>query len=363
MDVNANKDATEGKGKQNGLLVLLLILVAGFGYVYFFTDLIKPSQEQKTAEAPPAPQVVKKPLPSPDGKPAKVAAADEDGDVKKTAAQPAKPEPAKVAAAPAQTPAPVAAPKPAAKPVEKEAAKPKEPAKKDETPQPSVKKPLPGAAAKPADAKAVPADKKQPAADKKAAPAKEGEKKTADAKKGTEKTAPATAKQDSPKPAKKEPAVAGEGLATNRWTVVVGNYVLEEALATDLARVRKAGFEAYVVPAGPKKTHMIRLLLAEFTDRASAQAELDKLKRHTSDAFIIDSAGMHMVYAGSYMLDSRANFEKDRLTAAGFGLTLKKADVSIPSKNLTAGSYAEKSAAEDVLKKLRAAGVKAALTR
>lgn len=363
MDVNSSKDATEGKGKQNGLLVLLLILVAGFGYVYFFTDLIKPSQEQKPAEAPPVAQVVKKPLPSPDGKPAKAATAEDDGDVKKSASQPAKPEPAKVAVAPASAPAPAAAAKPAAKPVEKEAAKPKEAVKKDETPQTSVKKPLPGTAAKAADTKAVPADKKQPAADKKAVPAKDGEKKIADAKKGAEKAVSAPDKKDAPKPAKKEPAVAAGGIASDRWTVVVGNYVLEEALATDLARVRKAGFEAYVVPAGPKKTHMTRLLLAEFTDRASAQAELDKLKRLTSDAFIIDSAGMHMVYAGSYMLDSRAAYEKDRLTAAGFGLTLKKADVSIPSKNLTAGSYAEKSAAEDVLKKLKAAGVKATLSR
>ena len=134
-------------------------------------------------------------------------------------------------------------------------------------------------------------------------------------------------------------------------------------MATDLARVRKAGFEAFVVPAGLKKTHMNRLLLAEFTDRATAQAEFEKLKRYTSDAFIIDSAGMHMVYAGSYMLDAPAASEKERLAAAGFGLTLKRADVSIPSKNLTAGSFADKKTADDVIKKLRAAGVKASLTR
>jgi cell division protein FtsN len=108
---------------------------------------------------------------------------------------------------------------------------------------------------------------------------------------------------------------------------------------------------------------MNRLLLAEFTDRDSAQAELAKLKRHTSDAFMIDAAGMHVVYAGSYLIDSRAGSEKGRLAAAGFNLTVKRVDVSIPTKNLTAGSFAEKSAADDVLKKLRAAGVKATLSR
>ena len=144
--------------------------------------------------------------------------------------------------------------------------------------------------------------------------------------------------------------------------MLVGNYVLEEAMTTDLALVRKAGLEAYVVPGTQKKTHMNRLLLAEFTDRASAQAELAKLKRSTSDAFIIETAGMHQVYAGSYLLDGRAVSEKERLAAAGFSLTLKRVDVAIPSKNLTAGSFVEKSAAENTLKKLRAAGVKASLT-
>jgi cell division protein FtsN len=76
-----------------------------------------------------------------------------------------------------------------------------------------------------------------------------------------------------------------------------------------------------------------------------------------------DSAGMHIVYAGSYLLEARAASEKERLAAAGFILTVKRADVSIPTKNLTAGSFAEKSAADGVLKKLRSAGVKATLSR
>jgi cell division protein FtsN len=108
---------------------------------------------------------------------------------------------------------------------------------------------------------------------------------------------------------------------------------------------------------------MNRLLLAEFTDRESAQAELARLKKVTSDAFMIDSAGMHYVYAGSYLLDSRAASEKERLAAAGFKLTLKRVEVSVPTKNLTAGSFAEKSAADEALKKLRAADVKASVTR
>jgi len=356
MDIKFSKDAggspqqgTEEKGKQNVLLVVLLILVAGFGYIYFFTGLIKPTQEQKVTENPLESQVVKKPLPSPDGAPAKTT--EGSSAAKAEVVSPEKSEPAKA------TPAP--APAAAAKPVAQEASKPKEEVKKAAAAQPVIKKPLPVAAkageSKPApvekkaavaEKKQVVVEKKQVVVEKKPLPVKEAEKKTADAK----------------KPVKKEPIASGNAAVSDRWTVLVGNYVLEEALATDLARVRKAGLDAFVVPAALKKTHMNRLYLAEFADRAAAQKELDKLKQYTSDAFILDNAGKHSVYAGSYLLDERASSEKARLAADGFNLTLKRADVAIPSKNLTAGSFADKSAAGDILKKLRAAGVKATLS-
>jgi cell division septation protein DedD len=230
-----------------------------------------------------------------------------------------------------------------------------------------MKQPLP-TVAKAGEKKPAPVEKKQAEGSlKKPLPPKDGEKKSVEAKKPVEKTsvrteAPTRPKKDVQKSAQKEPAAPGSPVVPGRWTVQVGNFVLEEAMATDLAQVRKAGFKAYVVPGTPKKTHMNRLLLGEFTDRAAAQVELDKLKRHTSDAFIIDSGGMHVVCAGSYLLDSRASSEKLRLEAAGFALTLKRVDVAIPSKNLTAGSFADKKEADDVLKKVRAAGIKATLS-
>jgi cell division septation protein DedD len=369
MDIKFEKDsagneqgAADGKGKQNALLVVLLVLVCALAYIYFFTGLIKPVQEQKSAEAPAASQVAKKPLPSPDGAPAKADAgvADEKKDAAVAAVKPeAAPAP------PAAVPAPAAA-KPAA-PV---AAKPKEEQKKPvEEAQTAVKKPLPGAV-KPAAKTAAPAEAKKPVvAESKPQPPREVEKKPAEVAKAAEKkpAAPAAvvakAKTDVPKPARKEAAAPAKITGTGPWTLLVGNYVLEEVLAKDLARVRTAGLDVFVVPGAPKKTHMNRLLLAEFTDRDSAQAELAKLKKYTSDAFIIESAGMHSVYAGSYLLDSPAASEKERLGAAGFRLTVRQVDVSIPTKNLTAGSFTEKSTAEEALKKLRAADIKATVTR
>jgi len=158
-----------------------------------------------------------------------------------------------------------------------------------------------------------------------------------------------------------KPASKGGATTAGSWTVLVGSYVLESSLATDQAKVKKAGMEP-IIKSGPrKKTMMNRLLQAGYTDRSKAIAELEKLKKHTSDAFILDHGGKHYVYAGSYLLDSRAASEKERLASAGFSLTLKREEVSIPSKNLTAGVFTDKKAAEAAVKKLKDAGVKATL--
>ena len=366
MDIKFSKDSDDSpqaagdiKEKQNVLLAVLLVVIGATAYIYFFTGLIKPMPEQKVAEAPSISQVAKKPLPAPDGTPPTTGT----GETKKDAVAPAmKPEPA-VTAPVAAAPAPVAA----AKPVAKEPAKPKEEQRVAEEVRPTVKKALPSAG-KTVENKPAPVEKKRPAvAENKALPSKDVVK-PVDMKKPVEKqraavTAASAVKKVSQKPVKKAAVVSGNVDGSGAWTVLVGNYVLEDAMAADLARIRTAGLEAYVVAGAMKKNHMNRLLLAEFTDRESARAELARLKRFTADAFMIDNAGMHAVYAGSYMHEAVAASEKERLAAAGFKLTIKRADVSIPTKNLTAGSFVDKSAAEDVLKKLRAADIKATLSR
>lgn len=356
QDDSSNQAVNGSKGNQNALLIVLLVLVGGFAYLYFFTGLIKPLTVQKPAEVQ-APQVVKKPIPTRDGEPAKVSAAAAP-EMKKDVATPSagKPEPPKVAQA-----------SPEVVPVAKEAPKPQVEAKKPELSKPVsvVKKPMPVpaekqeqklASAKGDDKKAAQVEKKLPVVEKKDATAK----KTIDKKKTT--GSEVKAKKTVAKSEKKPAAVTSQAPSC-RWTVMVGSYLLEDTLAVDLVRVRKAGLEAAVLPGTRKKTQMNRLFLGEYGDRSAALAELDKIKRHTSDAFIMDHGGKHAVYAGSYLLNERALSEKERLAAAGFSLTLKRAEVAIPSKNLTAGTFNDKKAAEAALKKLKAAGVKATLSQ
>ena len=334
MDFKLSKDSGESpqqeapgeKKKQSALLVLLLILIGGFTYLYFFTALIKPQEVQNNAEAPaPAPQIVKMPLPPRVGEPAK-----SDGKALEKTAVPITGTTAPViavapAAKPAVAPA-TPAPNPAAKPAP---VKPKEEPKKAETVKPADKKPQP-----------------VPVASKKNATAKDGKR-----------------KQASGGQAKPKTVVTTKKTAADSWSLIVGNYVLEEALSADMGRVRKAGFAPVVKPSARKKTTMNRLFVSEFNDRATAQSTLEKLKRLTSDAFVIEQGGRFTLYAGSYLQNESANSEKERLKAAGFTATVKHADIAIPSRSLSVGPFNSKKAADAALGRLRLAGIKATLSQ
>ena len=359
MDLKPSNDSTAEKGKQNMLMVVLLILVAAFAYLYFFTGLIKPQEAQKPAKAP-APQVVKIPLPPRDGKTAATAPADATAgapEARKNAEAPAKPEPRKVAEAETSE-----------EPQKPEKAKPSKaapPEKKSVLPEkkgtaPEANEPKPAAATKQQPAAAV----------KKPAPAKENEKVVKAPAKATGKTqngAPAGTAGATKKPVlaalDKDEVKAAPSMGKGSWTVMVGNYVLEDAMAADLARVRGAGLEPAVKEGGRRKSAMNRLLAGEYPTRAEAQKELDMLKQYTSDAFILELGSKFAVYAGSYLLMERADSEKERLASAGIKLTIKHAEVSIPAQSLTAGTFSDKKAAEAAVKKLKGIGFKATLSR
>lgn len=326
MDSKLNSETTEGeaqvqpqeKGRQTGMLVLLLLLLGGFGYLYFFTGLIRP-QEQPPAPQPP-PQVIKQPLPARDAAPA---------DAAKTAEQ--KNQPAPAAAAPV-------APKPT---VTKVAAAP--------VPKAEDKKPVPvKPVAKPEPVKAAiaPAVKK-PEPVKPAVQVKQAEKSDAEGK---------AAKSKQTEPLRKA-AVAPK--KHGPWTVVAGLYVVEEVLAGDLAKVKKAGFSP-LMTSGPKRpVAMNRLFYGEYSSKEEAQQAVEKLQRAAGSGFSAQRGSKHDVYAGSYAVLSGAQAEQQRLAAAGVKVSIKKAQVPLASRKLTAGTFTDRKAADDAVKKLKAAGIAA----
>jgi hemolysin activation/secretion protein len=165
------------------------------------------------------------------------------------------------------------------------------------------------------------------------------------------------------------PAIIGKLVKANadstgsgdQWSILVGTYFLEDALLADAERVRKAGLQPVVKPVAHNKIVMNRLFLSKFINRADALAALEKLKRHTPGAFILVQEGKHAVYAGSYMLEAYAITDMERLNAAGFKISLKRARVAMPSQSLTLGPFSGQKATSSALNKLNSGGVEATL--
>lgn len=345
----------EGGSNTRVLLLVLLLLVAVFGYLYYFTGLIKPREEAATP-APAQPAQVKQPIPPrPEEKPAPAAA---------------QPEAAKTAAAPATTAEQKPAAPAAVKPEEKKAepAKPAQEKAKAEAPKPvkpetaQEKK----AAAKPDEKKAAkaspekgkatePATAKKDAKKAEAAPAK-----VKAAVKGEEKKATAPAKAKTAKAAvvkdagDKKQGEKGAG----EYTLRIGEYVVVDSMAADKEKAQDAGLTP-VVKQGPKKKEpMVRLYLGEFADQESARRELAKLREATVDGFVLNEGGKYRVYAGSYFVEGRAAKERDRIAAKGVKLTLRKSAVAVPTYILTAGKFSNRDDAVKMAAKLKQKGLR-----
>ncbi|QOX78423.1 SPOR domain-containing protein [Trichlorobacter lovleyi] len=333
MDFKFNSETTEDetpaqpqeKGRQTGLLVLLLLLLGGFGYLYFFTGLIRP-QEQPPAPQPP-PQVVKQALPARDAAPAETEkAAEQKGQV--------SPPPA----APAASAVPAA--KPVPKPADSKVAA--APAAKPEEKKPAPVKPV----AKPEPAKGVsPPATKKPEPVKPATPVKQAEK------------AAVTVKNVPPKTAEPVRKAVAAPKKSGPWTVVAGLYVVEETLAADLSKVKKAGLTPLMTSGPRRPVSMHRLFYNEYNDKGQARQAVEMLRSKAGDGFSIQRGDKHEVYAGSYAVQSGALSEQQRLAATGIKVTIKKSQVPLASRKLTAGTFTDRKAAEEALKKLKGAGI------
>lgn len=336
FDAGSKGDAApqgQDKGRQTVLLVVLLLLLGGFGYLYFFTGLIRP--QEQPAPPQPVPQVVKQPLPARDGVQSQMS----------SAVQPA------AAAAPAKAPvqAPATATPPSVTPI---------------APPPASKPAAVAPAKAPAVAKpAVPAAK--PVAQKPGADAKPTAKPAQAAKAEPVKPVAAVKPVDTPKVAAKKASapksatkqVSAAAKVGGPWTVVVGSYVLEEKLAADMARVKAAGLTPVMTSGQRHTTIMHRLKYADYADRNAAQQAVELLKRTAGDGFVMQKAGKYEVFAGSYAQLASAQAEQQRLASGGIKVSIQKSQVGVPSRKLTAGTYTDRKVAESTLKKLKQAGV------
>lgn len=311
------------------LLLILLLVVAAAGYVFYFTDIIRP---QKEAAKPPVSQAgpVKQPIPSRPGQPGEAALA--------PAAAPASvPAAAPPPAVAPQGEKPVAAPAPP-KPEPAKVASTEVPPKPASTPAPAPKPALPAAAPKPvppAATTAAPVPSPAPATKKEPAPSKQ-------AKKGVK---PAAKKKGGP------------------YHLLIGDFGPDKSLGAVLAKLKKSGISPVRKNTVQAPESMNRLYLEEFADQDTAEAELRKVKKLTADAFLVSDNGKYFLYAGSYLSPERAASEMKKLGAKGVKPAIRKARVTVRVTRVTAGSYASAEEAKKDVRRLRKQGVTATVIK
>lgn len=349
FDQEPGEKSSKGGGSNSRLLLLvLLLLVAVFGYLFYFTDLIKPRQEAQSPEPVQTGQIKQPIPPRPDGLPSGAAPAEQPKPAEATPPAAGQPEPAMVAQeqkAPEKGKAEPQMPvKPAAPAEKKVQPKPAEPAKAVVD-------------AKQKDLQSKTDDKQKTAAS--ATGAKEAKKpaaasakpKTAAAKTATKKAASATAVKA------QTTGKASSAAETGEYTLRIGEYVVPSAMEKDKAKVRDAGLTPVVKEGGRKKEPMVRLLFGEFGDQETARKELQKLRAATVEGFVLNEGGKYRVYAGSYFVKERALKEQERLEALGYRLSLSKASVTVPTLLLTAGKYGSREEAIKDVSRLKKKGL------
>jgi len=184
--------------------------------------------------------------------------------------------------------------------------------------------------------------------------------------KSTEKSIPAQAgKAEEKTPVKPEktaaPSVAKSG--KDKFTLLIGVYVLEKSMASEKAKLKSAGLSP-VTGKGPIKMEpMSRLYVAEFDNRAQATEELLKLRKLTRDAFILPEKDKYTLFAGSYFTKGRAESELNRLVKQGVKPILQKAEAPVSTLRLTAGSFSSRKEAEEKSLGLKKHGINASIVR
>jgi cell division septation protein DedD len=308
------------KPDQKKQMLLLLIIVALFGYIYFFTGIMRPGGEEKTAAEPAkkdSSAMVKQPIPK------------RDGGGPAEAEQPAPPKPAAVK--------PEVAKAPAAAPVKPEASKAPAAVKPPAPPKPSPPAPAKPAVSPPVAKAAPPVAKPATPPAKAAPPAKQAVA-----------AVPAT-----PAAADKPAKVSG------KFTLLIGEFPEGKLLSEIKASIRKAGVGPLHVKAGKTTKEMHRLVVGEYAEHDQALAEVQKLKKKGVDAFMGEKGDKYVVYAGSYLYADRAEVERDRLLKLGMNASIVKNEITVRLAKVTAGTYGSTEKAQAAADKLKAKGLAA----
>ena len=147
------------------------------------------------------------------------------------------------------------------------------------------------------------------------------------------------------------------------YRLLIGDFVPDKKLEAVQAKLKKDGIGPIRKEIVQASEPMNRLYVAEYTDQDAAEAELQKLKKLTADAFLIPENGKYILFAGSYFNADRAAWELKKLGAKGVKPAIRKAHVTIKVTRVNAGSYASSEEARKDARRLKKQGINATVVK
>jgi len=347
---------SKGSIRQAILLVLLLV-TAVLGYLYFFTGLIKPREHIAIAPSPSiAP--VKQPLPPRPNREALEQASTaakegekgpntgtEDKDISKPS--PTGPKHITVAAAKNEAPqAQKAAAPPVTKPAVSPAIKSESISTTKTATSPAPKPALPPI--KPQTGKAV----------------KAGEKPIVKTEIKNQTATPSPATKPENKSETKPPRVSAakdnkpqQAVTEGKYTLLIGVLASSGEAEKIRTKLLKQGITNINVRKLKKTETMHRIFIGEFDNQTAANTEFNRLKTQTDGAFVLRENARYIIYAGSYIHEDKAKEELKRLEGKGLKPALKSANVLITVNEVLAGSFTGSDEAQKEAVRLKQKGI------
>ena len=147
------------------------------------------------------------------------------------------------------------------------------------------------------------------------------------------------------------------------YRLLVGDYGPGKPLDAVLAKLKKSGITPVQKKVVQAVEPMNRLFVAEFGDQDSAEAELQKLRKLTGDAFLLPDNGKYILYAGSYLSSGVAASEMKRLASRGVTTVVRQSRVTGKVTRVAAGNYAGTAEARSDAARLKKLGIAASLVK
>jgi cell division protein FtsN len=147
------------------------------------------------------------------------------------------------------------------------------------------------------------------------------------------------------------------------YCLLVGDYGPGKPLDAVLAKLKKSGITPVQKKVVQAVEPMNRLFVAEFGDQDSAEAELQKLRKLTGDAFLLPDNGKYILYAGSYLSSGVAASEMKRLASRGVTTVVRQSRVTVKVTRVAAGNYAGTAEARSDAARLKKLGIAASLVK